>query len=161
MPSDNKITTALAEAKAIVFRFLKYRPRSEQEVIEKLTGKGVTAPVIAQTIEYLRGAKFVDDQLFARGWIASRLRKPYGTNRIRQELKQKGVSDEIIAQEFALIAETYDETSTARTLAERRLRLNKGIPKLKAKKRIYDYLVRRGFRFDVAQRAVNQTFAKS
>jgi len=161
MSSASKDTSALAAAKAIVFRFLKYRPRSEKEIISKLREKGIESEIITQALEYFRRTNLLNDRLFAHGWVASRLRKPYGLNRIRRELKQKGVSDEIIAGEFTLAQENYDELSAAQALAERRYRLNKGIPKIKAKKRIYDYLVWRGFGFTIAQRAVNQVFSRT
>lgn len=155
MQSENP-QTALADAKRIVFRFLKFRPRSEKEVVDKLADKGFTPGTIDPAMEFFRTKKFLDDQMFARGWITSRLKKPFGMTRIRRELKQKGISDEIINQETPLALLEYDEVAAAAELAKHRLAKYKGIDKLKAKRRIYEYLIRRGFGFNTVARVVNQ-----
>ena len=155
MQSENP-QMALADAKRIVFRFLKFRPRSEKEVADKLKEKGFDAEISAAALEFFRKGKFLDDQMFTRGWIASRLKKPFGMTRIRRELKQKGISDEIISQETPLALEEYDEISAAAALARHRMEKYKGIDKLKAKRRVYEYLIRRGFDFGTVTRVVNQ-----
>ena len=146
----------ISRAKTIVFRFLKYRPRSEKEIVDKLQQKGVSTATVTLVLEYFRKAKLIDDVLFARGWVASRLRKPLGLRRIRQELKAKGISDEVITQELPSAEGDYNETTSALELAQKRFTKYKGVPKLKAKKRVYDYLVRRGFSFASVQRALTE-----
>ncbi len=147
---------ALADAKRIAFRFLKFRPRSEKEIVDKLKDKEFASETIAALVAFLYKTQQLDDRMFARGWIASRLRKPYGLTRIRRELKQKGISDEIIREEEARASEEYDETASAAELARRRMASYKGIDKIKAKRRTYEYLLRRGFRFETVSRVINQ-----
>jgi len=145
----------LSAAKRIADRSLKFRPRSEKELRDKLTEKGIAAETIDTVIGLLIKQQLLDDKMFARGWVASRLRKPLGITRIRRELKQKGISDEIIAAETAA-SSAEEEWASAMALAKKRLALYAKIPKLKIKQRLYGYLVRRGFRFETVNRILNE-----
>ncbi len=134
-----------ARAKTVVFRMLKVRLRSEKEVVDKLDGKDFPADVIQKTVRYFRDTGLLDDRLFARGWIASRLKKPLGFSRIRRELKMKGLSDDIVQEECARVADDYDEQESIHALAERRMRQYRTLDRVKAQQRLYAYLARRGF----------------
>ncbi len=45
---------------------------------------------------------FINDSYFAGAWIDSRLLRPLGLRRIRQELKIKGIANEIIDEKIAV-----------------------------------------------------------
>ena len=47
---NNENRQSLAEAKTIVIRYLKYRPRSEREIIEKLRSREFCEEIIQQTV---------------------------------------------------------------------------------------------------------------
>ena len=143
-----------ARAKQIAYRLFRYRPRSEYEIIEKLKSKDLSEGTIKETVAYLRRIQLLDDRLFARGWISSRLRKPVGLYRIRQELKQKGIDDSIIQEECARAIDSYDEINTLKTLCQRRWKQYKHLPKLKARQRLYAYLMRRGFSADAVYKMI-------
>jgi len=152
---EQETANDLSAAKRIADRSLKFRPRSEKELRDKLTEKGIAAETIDTVIGLLIKQQLLDDKMFARGWVASRLRKPLGITRIRRELKQKGISDEIIAAETAA-SSAEEEWASAMALAKKRLALYGKIPKLKIKQRLYGYLVRRGFRFETVNRILSQ-----
>jgi regulatory protein len=151
---DQNAESDLSAAKRIAYRSLKFRPKSEKELRTKLEEKGITPATIQNVVELLKKQGLLDDKLFARGWTASRLRKPLGITRIRRELKQKGISDEIIAAETPEVTSS-EELESALALAKKRLALYSRIPKLKIKQRLYGYLVRRGFRFETVTRVLN------
>ncbi|MDD2752117.1 MAG: regulatory protein RecX, partial [Candidatus Omnitrophica bacterium] len=83
--------------------------------------------------------------LFARAWISSRLKKPLGFTRLRQELKIKGIENKIIEAQIQQAKKDYCEESIVLGLARQRLKKYKGIEPQKAKQRVYGYLLRRGF----------------
>jgi len=141
MPEKSEIS----QAKETVFRLFRYRPRSEKEIIDKLRAKNIAPEIVTDVIAYFRKIQLLDDRLFARGWIASRLRKPFGLYRIKQELKIKGVPENIIQQECAQALIHYDEKEALKGLCQKRIKQYKHLPKLKARRRLYAYLARRGF----------------
>ena len=100
----------------------------------------------------------MDDQQFASLWISSRLKKPFGLNRIRFELKQKGIDPEIISQETKRAQENYDESETILGLAQKRVAKYRNCNPKTAKRRLYDYLLRRGFQRGIIQKTITQIF---
>lgn len=150
---------ALTRAKAVVFRLFRFRPRSEQEIAAKLAEKGFDAPVIAGTVTYFKKIQLIDDALFARGWIQSRLNKPFGIKRIRLELKNKGVDDETLNQEFGKAKENYSEQDAIFRLAAKRLKTYQSLEKAVAKRRLSGYLLRRGFTPGAVSKTLNGIFS--
>jgi len=151
----------LTRAKQVVFRILKYRPRSKQETIEKLKAKNFSDEIIHETISYFTRIGELNDQRFAVGWVRSRLNKPLGIRRIRTELKHKGIADAIIRHALEEAAEGYKESETVLTLARRRLRQYRNLESTTAKRRLYHYLIRRGFDHHTVLTCLHQIFYES
>lgn len=142
---NNENRQSLAEAKTIVIRYLKYRPRTENEIVKKLREKGFAEDLVQQTLEYFKKIGSINDRQFTAIWIQSRLKKPVGIRRIRLELKEKGISDEIITNALANTTDDYCEHSAVADLAKRRIRQYRNVDKTTARRRLYGYLARRGF----------------
>jgi regulatory protein len=132
-------------AKAYAFLLLKFRLRSEGELESRLKRKKFSPEVVKKTASFLKEKKFIDDVLFARGWIQSRLRRSLGARRITTELKLKGINKEIIERELSLFKENYSEQEVVTRLAEERLKKLKTTEPRSAMRRVYAYLARRGF----------------
>ena len=87
-------------------RILAMRDHSEQELRRKLAAPvmskngpealNVTPEEVDNVVEWCIENRYLDDERFVRQFIASRSRKGYGPARVRQELKQKGISRETI-----------------------------------------------------------------
>jgi regulatory protein len=133
------------KAQTVVDRLLKFRLRSEQELREKLSRTGFPESTITQTIQHFRDLKLVDDRLFARQWISSRLKKPFGLARIRLELKKKGIDPDLIEQALSEATENYDELEIVTALAKHRASKYPKTDPEKIPQRVYGYLLRRGF----------------
>lgn len=143
-------------AKAYAFFLLKFRLRTEKEIYQRLKKKSFDQAVILQAINFLKEKAFINDLDFARAWVASRINKPIGLRRLEDELKQKGVSKEIIQAQLSKIKEDYPEEEIVAGIVNERLKKLKGIEPQKAKTRIYAYLMRRGFSPDIVIEAVRQ-----
>lgn len=135
---------------------LKFRLRSRKEIYERLKRKKFTEEIITQTLDFLESKGFIDDTIFAKVWIESRLKRPLGLRRLRQELKIKGINEVIIDSKIKEIKNNYNEADVVREIAEEKFNRLKGIEPRKAKKRIYDYFMRRGFSPDVVIDIINQ-----
>ena len=144
------------EAKEYAFLLLKYRLRTEKELSQRLKRKKFDQAVITETLEFLKNKGFVNDAAFAKAWVNSRINKPIGLRRLRVELTQKGVDKEIINTEIARVKEDYSEEAVVAEIARSRFQKLKGIEPQKAKRRVYAYLLRRGFSPEIVIDAVNQ-----
>ncbi|MFH1045631.1 MAG: regulatory protein RecX [Candidatus Omnitrophota bacterium] len=145
------------KAKDYAFKLLSYRQRSSAELRRRLEKKGFTQPVIAETITYLGELNYINDAEFARVWIQERLRtRPQGKTLLRYQLRQKGVDKELIDAALQECAQTYDEGAAAKGLALSRRKKYRGLAPLKAKRRIYDYLRRRGFSSEAIMQALEE-----
>ncbi len=149
-------TDSLLEAKKYAFFLLKFRLRSEQEIVSRLEKKKFNESIISQTVEFLKAKKFLSNEEFARAWLESRLKKSLGLRRIIQELKEKGVSREIIDSNISRIKEDYSEKEIVAEIFKKRMSKIKGIYAKKAKARVYAYLLRRGFSMDTVMDVISK-----
>ena len=143
-------------AKAAALRFLKIRPRSIAELKEKLEVKGFSSTEIEKTVLDLLASGLLDDRAFTKSWINYRLARPFGFRRIIQELKAKGIDQETIEQAVAEIKGSYNPEDVALELARRRWQRLPAIDPLKKKKRVLDFLLRRGFEADISIKVVKK-----
>jgi len=72
------------------------RAMSEHELGSKLEQKGYDEREIFETLEYLRGYGYVDDAKYALSFALSRAGRGQGEYRIRQELRQRGIDEDVI-----------------------------------------------------------------
>lgn len=148
--------TSIIDAKTSVFRYLKYRPRSEREIIEKLRGKDFSEEIIQETVSFFTRIGSLNDAQFACLWTRSRLNKPFGIRRIKIELRHKGVNDELITDAIDDAARDYEEHETILKLAERQSRKYHHVDKQTARRRLYEYLARRGFNSGAIVKVLNK-----
>ena len=146
----------LQKAKHYAFLLLKFRPRSEKEIGERLKRKKFDPAVTRETLFFLKENGFIDDSYFAKVWLESRIKKPLGLRKLRVELRQKGVDKEIIDSRIEEISKGYCEEDVVLKLAEDRLNKLKGVEPQKKKNRLYAYLMRRGFLPEQIIDVVNQ-----
>lgn len=139
-------------AKQRAYRILAGRAHSEKELREKLLRKGVEARIVEEVIAELKEQRFLDDRAFALAYARSRMiHRPVGEFALRSELWQKGVEKEIIE---AAVREAYaekDQRTVARELAAKRARRYKNLDDLKRRQRLWDFLIRRGFDWQLVQ----------
>ena len=152
MPLED--TDVVKKAKGYALRLLKLRPRSSAELARKMADKGFDALLARQVIDDLTRLGFLDDEAFARAWLQYRLNKPMGFRRIAQELVEKGISKDAIRAHWDVVKESYDELEVVRMLAQKRARQYNNVDPLKRRKRVMDYLARRGFQLDIIMKVI-------
>lgn len=144
----------ISKAKTIAFRFLKVRERSVVELRQKLMLKKISEKAIDQTIDFLLAKKFLDDRAFARNWIRYRQGRPFGQRRIQLELRQKGVDEGIITEELSSAFDGIDQIGMLTDMAARRASRYQDDDPVKRKRKVFDFLARRGFNLDAIKRAI-------
>lgn len=148
-----------ASALQVALRYISFRQRSVTEVRRRV-GKEFAQPVVEQVLASLTRYGYLDDEEFARRWRESReRRKPRGAFALRRELGAKGVANSII--DAAL--DGLDEANGAYRAGERRAQrwLERGdMPYGTFRRKMWDYLRRRGFGSGVARDTVARLWAE-
>jgi regulatory protein len=75
---------------------LARREHSRQEIHRKLGSRGFEQSVITQVVEALVRERALSDDRFTENYVHSRRERGYGPVRISQELRQRGVDDDLI-----------------------------------------------------------------
>jgi len=153
---DKKNTDLCQKARGYAFLLLKFRLRSEKELYQRLKRKKFAEEIIRETILFLKDKGFIDDKSFTKTWIESRLKRPLGLRRIRQELNLKGIDKETIDSQLIEVKKNYCEEDIVRKIAQERLGHLKGIEPDIAKRRLYSYLLHRGFSPEIVIDAITQ-----
>ena len=135
----------ISYVKTTAIRYLSRMPRTTREVELRLQKKGVDSSDIKEVICYLSEAGYLNDEVFAKNWINSKLKNHlWGRNRIIHGLKQKDVPEEIIKKAITRSDLETTELNTAKTALEKWLR-NKNKPDIQIKQRAFRYLLGIGF----------------
>jgi len=132
-------------------RLLAASPKSGHELKEKLAAKGYAAAVIDHVLNDLSIQGILDDTAYARDLVARfTLGRPVGRHKIAFELKRHGISKKT-SDEVLKTLSIEDETK--RALEQARLKWASGscLDPQKRKKRLYDFLIRKGYDFQIVQ----------
>jgi regulatory protein len=146
----------LIRARESALRLLSHRARSAAELRRRLERKEVPASVVSETLGWLEERGYVDDRAFAESFVRDRLRlRPRGRAGLIQELRRKGVDEAVAvaAADEVMAAEEVDEPELARAAARAWARRNAPLlrqiqrpeQRLRARRRLYGHLARRGF----------------
>ena len=132
---------------------LTYRPRSEPELRNRLLEKGYPDTSIDQVLSRMKEQGLVNDNTFAEFWKENRdTFSPRSQWLTAQELRRKGVSEEIITR----VVGTIDDEDAAYRAARKKAR---NLPRYDYQnfyRRLGDYLQRRGFSFEVIKVTVKR-----
>jgi regulatory protein len=104
------------QLKARALRYLVRREHSRLELERKLAPHAESQQAVQEVLDSLLSRKQLSDERFAEERARSLSRK-YGPARIRQDLKARGVAEEIIGRVAA-----SDESERARAILERKYR---------------------------------------
>ncbi len=136
-------------------RYLSFRPRSEAEMRQRLARRGFDKDGVDAVLLKLKGQGLVDDAAFARFWKENReLFSPRSQRLTSLELRRKGVTGEIIDE----VAGTVDDSDSAYRAALSRARLLPTTEYGTFRRRLGEYLRRRGFSYEVASHTVERVW---
>jgi len=138
--------------------FLSFRSRSEKEVRDNLLKKDASNETIEQIISWLKDHNFLDDKDFARRFIEQRIKlRPRGMRVIKMELKQKGISQEIIEEITAENeGEVDNELAMAKRIVEKKIMKYKGLEKREIYQKLGAHLASKGFNWDIIKRSIDE-----
>ena len=144
------------KAREYAFLLLKFRLRSEKELYQRLKNKKFTDSIIKKVIVFLKDKQFIHDPTFVKAWVGSSIKKKLGLRRIEEELRLKGIDKGLIDNAVLGIKKDYSQSQVLRDIAQDKLSRLKGVEPYQAKKKVYAYLLRRGFASEEIVDALDQ-----
>jgi regulatory protein len=155
--SDQEIEKIISEDKTIrgkeyLLRLLSRRIYSRYEILKKLNNKGYPENIISNLVFWLENNNYINDELFAKMWAQFRLEnKPIGRYKLNQELRIKGIKQDIIQKVIDKTYDEIDELTLARNLIKEKIVSSK-IKNIRIDpKKIYNFLLRRGFSIEISR----------
>lgn len=143
------------KAKNSALRLISYRTRSIAEVRQNLKKKEYEPDVIDAAVAQLEDQGWLDDVAFASYWVEQRATfKPRGRVALAIELRQKGITQGIIDH----VLEDLDEEEAVRQAALKKGRSLARFPQEQFKKKLGQFLQRRGFGYQLIRPAIEEAW---
>ncbi|MDO4879722.1 MAG: regulatory protein RecX [Capnocytophaga sp.] len=142
---EEKVKTyTLDEAKEKMERFCAYQERCHKEVVQKLRSMRMIPDAIDVIMVYLIQNNFLSEERFARSFARGKFHnKKWGRVRITRELKLRGITHFLIQEALEEIEEEYEDVFEE--LAEKKYDSIKEKNIMKARKKLADYLLYKGW----------------
>ena len=143
---SNSPRESAAELRARALRLLARREHSRDELARKLSPHAESQEALESVLDVLVSKKFLSNERFAEvraHWLA----RKYGAAKIRQDLKAKGVEDELVER-----VSSEGELERAQVILSRKYRVPATTREERARRA--RFLQGRGFSSDVIHRLV-------
>jgi regulatory protein len=142
-------TYTVAEAKHALEHYCAYQERCHKEVESKLYDMHMIKEAKELIILHLLKENYLNEERFAKSFVRGKfLIKHYGRVRITNELKQRNITSTLIKEALKEINED-DYLETLKNLIAKKLESVKEKNSFKKKQKIIDYLLRKGFEYDL------------
>jgi regulatory protein len=148
------VQEAHSQARNIVLNQLNFMPRSRKELETALTKRHIEPDVAKSVLDRFEEIGMVDDAAYAELLIRSRCNtKRVARSVLRQQLRQKGVDQEIIEAALMVVSDT-DELRMATELVERKVRSMSRLEPEVRKRRLFGLLARKGYNTAITLRVI-------
>ncbi|MDP4668514.1 MAG: recombination regulator RecX [Candidatus Nanopelagicales bacterium] len=150
MEEKNKEIEAADAAKQVLLRRLSHAPRTRKELAKDLKDKDISDEVANVALDRFEEVGLINDQALASNYVSSQHeRKGLGKNALRQQLRAKGVSDDVALEAISQISDDQ-EFQAAFALACKKIRsLQRDDAKTQLRK-IVGVLARKGYSSNLA-----------
>lgn len=149
-PADN----TAAKVRIAAMDLLTGREFSRAELATKLNKRFDNHPSIEEVLVKIAEEGLQSDKRFAEAFIRSRIYRGHGLARIRQDIRQKGVSDELVDR--ALEEADIDWYELARDVATRKFGCRVAADQREKAKRMR-FMQYRGFNYDQIKYALDES----
>ena len=150
MEEKSKEIEAADAAKQVLLRRLSHAPRTRKELAKDLKDKDISDEVANVALDRFEEVGLINDQALASNYVSSQHeRKGLGKNALRQQLRAKGVSDDVALEAISQISDDQ-EFQAAFALACKKIRsLQRDDAKTQLRK-IVGVLARKGYSSNLA-----------
>jgi regulatory protein len=143
-------------AKQVLLRRLSHAPRTRKELAKDLKDKDISDEVANVALDRFEEVGLINDKALASNYVSSQHeRKGLGKNALRQQLRAKGVSDDVALEAISQISDDQ-EFQAAFALACKKIRsLQRDDAKTQLRK-IVGVLARKGYSSNLAFRVAKE-----
>ena len=146
----------VVRARDSALELLLVQTYTKRQMIEALEESGFCKHTVDETIENLEHLGHIKDEKFARNWVKKRRRtRPASKKTMKRELANHGVDNSTSDRVLAEIKEA-DETAVALQVARKQVNRYRCLEPQVARRRLYGFLVRRGFDHETVGRVLRQ-----
>lgn len=156
MPTRERPATSVKER---ALRLLSVRSRSKHELRQRLLRAEFEPEEVEAALADLEAVGLVDDEAFARELAEHQRRKGLGRRAGMAGLRAKGI-DRDLAERIAEDVSPEDEAEMALEVAAKRLPRIRGLEPETRRRRLMDYLLRRGYDHQTAMAACIRAMAE-
>jgi regulatory protein len=147
------LTGSHDKARQYALKLLSYRGRSERELEERLRKKGFTKSTASSAIKYLKDIGLIDDLSLAETLKRQALgMKLLGREGARRYMLNRGIPREVIDRVFC--DEEDMDLENAGSLVDRKLGTLRNYPTDTIRRRLYNFLSRRGYSSETISKAL-------
>jgi regulatory protein len=146
---------SIEEIKRKLERYCVYQDRCHKEIEAKLEEFTLIEEAKNQIILHLLEHDFLNEERFSKSFARGKFTiKKWGRQRIVRELKLREISAYNIKSALKEIDEE-DYLQTIQTIAEKRNQIIKEVDYYKRKKKLTDFLIRKGYEYDLIYKTIN------
>jgi len=148
------------EIKRKLEQYCAYQDRCHKEVEQKLREYNLFDEAKEQILLHLMQHDFLNEERFAKSFARGKFRiKKWGKQRIRRELKFREISEYTIKTALKEI-DDEDYLQTVYQITEKRNEILHETDYYKRKKKLIDFLQRKGYEFDLIFKVVDEVLSK-
>jgi regulatory protein len=148
-------------AKATAMDLIRVRPRSRRELYNRLVKKGFDEEAAEYAVQTLEDLGYISDEEYASLHIDSRMSsKPKGRWAMQRELRAKGIDRTTIDRALTAVSDE-DERDAAIRVAKSQMPQYRTLPPDVAQRRMYQFLLRRGFAYEHVSTAMREVMGAS
>ena len=149
----------VVRARDYALGLLLSRIYTKPQMIEALEKNGFCSHAVNETIANLEQLGHIKDEKYAKNWVNNRRRtRPTSKMIMRRELTGQGV-DKSTADRVLAKIDDADETMLALQVARKQVNRYKSLTPHVAKRRLYAFLIRRGFDHETVGQVMRQVLA--
>jgi len=153
-----------------LLNFISYKLRSEQEITQRLNSylsrykslsKKDKDELMAELLENLRRNRLLDDAYFSQSFVLQKINspKPASRQQMKKFLYNKGIPKDLIDEALKLYSSQQEEVKLDQE-ARKKLSFLRGLQPLQKKKKLYDYLARKGYSYNKIRTAVDRVMTE-
>lgn len=148
---ENNIYDAIDKA----IKYISVRLRSTKEIKDYLIKKGYSLDVVEAAIKELLNNKYLNDDIFTKAYIKDKLTfTSKGDYKIKMELVQLGIDNNIIESNIAMIDEDILINRIKKSI-EKDIKTNKKYKGIVLKNKIYNHLITQGYSKEKVLNVIN------
>ena len=151
-----KKVVLIKRAKLRAMHLLNYMDRTEQQLRDKLKKDLYSEDIIEVAVQYVKSFGYVGDYGYAKRYVESKQSSKSKTE-MKMALLQKGISKDLIQIVLDECYAEQDEKQAIQRILEKK-RFVAEIATEIEKKKMYEYLLRKGFRYEDIRQVIQVSY---